>query len=160
MVQLNSLVRSSDTSLRIPLSPGLLHHCFSQRHTHFDWMPSAQTAYESLSKYVLQLYRLRKTKLTSILWFELLCVRGKEGLVVLCWQIHVIVSQWFFARHPCVPGEERGMRKEMRGDGNIYTRTHNKKNVHTASGSAQIRVFFFSLAVHIIYLFCFILLFI
>lgn len=64
------------------------------------------------SKDVLQLGRKRKTKLTSIFWLELLCVRGKEGLVVLRWQIHVIVRERFFTRHPCVPGEEWKTRHE------------------------------------------------
>lgn len=40
--------------------------------------------------------------LTSIFWSELLSVPQKEGLVILCWQIHVVVRKGLFPRHPCV----------------------------------------------------------
>lgn len=42
-------------------------------------------------------------KLTRILRPELQCFSCEKGLMVLSRQVHVVVRQWFFSRHPCVP---------------------------------------------------------
>lgn len=53
------------------------------------------------------LYLGIRNDLTGISWSQVVGVACKEGLMVLCWQIHVVVGQRLSTRYPCITRQKR-----------------------------------------------------
>lgn len=105
LFELQSFMCCRDASLWISLSPCLLHNCrqtYTHKHTYLRSPRSHITTCAHISR-CMYCICMRVRLLTCVCRPEMVWVTGKEGLMVLCWQVHIVVRQRLSTCYPRIP---------------------------------------------------------
>lgn len=105
LFELQSFMCCRDASLWIPLSPCLLHNCHQTSTQEQKSLISPRSHITTCAHTPRCMYCkcMSERLLTCICRPEMVWVAGKEGLMVLCWQVHIVVCQRLSTCYPRIP---------------------------------------------------------
>lgn len=105
LFELQSFMCCRDASLWVPLSPCFLHNCHQSKHAQIHIFMKSEGSHHHLCTDI-KMHAAYTRLLTGVSRPEVVWVAGKEGLMVLCRQVHVVVSQRLSTRYPRIPEQQ------------------------------------------------------